>query len=137
MASSGIINATIVAIRIGGTKITNQLSAELNITMEPRESLNKDSNGWRARFSGAKSWEMSGEAEFAPDAAEGFEELFDAFLDGTEVTLLFTTSVSGDKQFGGAAVITNLTQSAGVEENVNMSYSFAGNGAIAKTSVIS
>ncbi len=133
MASTGIINATIVAIKVGATKINNALSAELNITMEPRESLNKDSGGWRARFSGAKSWEMSGEAEFAPDATYGLEELFDALLAGTSLTMLFTTDVTGDTQFGGSAVITNLTKSAGVEENVQISYTFAGNGAIAKT----
>jgi len=136
MASAGIINATIVHITVGRVKINHQLSAELNITMEPRETLNKDSNSWRGRARGAMSFELSGEAEMAPDAALGFEQLFNAFAANQSVNIAFTTAVTGDKEYKGTAVITNLTQSAGVEENVNISYSFAGNGAIAKATIV-
>lgn len=135
MSSTGIINATLVAIQVGGTKISNQMSAELSISMEPRESLNKDSGGWRNRFSGAKSWEMSGEAEFAPDAAYDFETIFQAFLTGDAVAVEFTTDVSGDKKYHGNALFTSLSKSAGVEENISFSYTLSGSGAIASATV--
>ncbi len=135
MASEGIINATLVHIQVGKVKISNQLSAEMNITMEPRETLNKDSQSWRGRQKGAMSFEMSGEAEFAPDAAFAIDALHDAFVAGTAVGVVFTTNVTGDRQYYGDAVISNLTMSAGVEENVQISYTFAGSGAIAKNNV--
>lgn len=135
MASTGIINATILAITVGGTKIDVQLSADLSISKDPRTSINKDSGGWEETYGGKKSWEMSGEAEYKPDATEGYSELFAAFIADTEVTLDYTTAVSGDSHYTGVAQVTKLDLSGGVEENGKMSYSFKGNGAIAEATV--
>ena len=135
MATTGTVNGTILAIYVGSTKIDTQLDASLSISHEPRTGINKDSGGWEETRPGKKSWEMSGESEFAYDATEGFDQLFDALIAGTEVTLKFSTEVTGDTAYSGAAQITKLESSAGVEEDVKYSYSFKGNGAITKSTV--
>jgi len=127
------INATILAIHVDGTKITHQLSAEFKVSMTMRESLTKDNTGYKAKFPGPRDWEMSGEAEFAYDAANGYDDLFAAL--GSEVELTFTTSVTGSVQYIGDALLTELTMSAGVEENSKMSYTFLGSGAVAKQTI--
>lgn len=127
------INATILAIKFGGTKITHQLQAEFKCSMQMRESLTKDNTGYKAKFPGPRDWEMSGEAEFAYDAAKGFDDLFDAL--GTEVEVIFTTSITGTTQYTGNVMITELSVSAGVEETSKYSYTFQGSGAVAKSTV--
>jgi len=135
MASTGIINATLLAVYVGAVKIDVQTSASLLITQSPRKSLNKDSAGWEANYSGAKSWELSGDAEYKADATEGFSELFAAMIAGTEVTVKLSTAVSGDKEYSGTAQITKLDMSGGVEENGSISYSFTGSGALAPATI--
>lgn len=135
MATTGTVNATILAIYIGAVKMDVQLNADLSLSHDPRVSINKDSAGWEGTRSGKKSWEMSGEAEMQYDATQGMEELFDALIAGTELTLQFSTEVSGDTRLSGVAQVTKLDISAGVEEDVNFSYAFKGNGALAKTTV--
>jgi predicted secreted protein len=135
MATTGTINATLLAIWVGAVKMDVQLNCDLSISHDPRVSINKDSAGWEGTRSGKKSWEMSGESEMQYDATQGMEELFDALIAGTELTLQFSTEVTGDVRLSGVAQVTKLDISAGVEEDVNFSYAFKGNGAIAKTTV--
>lgn len=135
MATTGVINGTIIAITIGGTKITNQLSASLSVTHDVRTWINKDSAGWEASGAGKKGWEMSGEANLALDAAYGMDDLYDAMIAGTEVSIDWTTGVSGDYHFSGTAQVTKLESAPGVEETTNYSYGFKGNGALTKATV--
>jgi predicted secreted protein len=125
------INASILAITFAGTKITHQLNAELKASMTMRESLTKDNDGYKAKFPGARDWELSGESEVALDAAKGFEELYDAFIDGSAVAVEFITSLTGDTGWSGNALLTELSMTAGVEDNVKMTYTLRGSGAVA------
>ena len=127
------INATILAIKFDGTKITHQLQAEFKCSMQMRESLTKDNTGYKAKFPGPRDWEMSGEAEFAYDAAQGFAALYAEL--GNEVEVIFTTSVTGTVQFKGDVLLTELNITAGVEETSKISYTFLGSGAIAKETI--
>jgi len=127
------INATILHIKVDGTKITHQLNADFKVSTSMRESLTKDNSGYKNKFPGKKDWELSGEAEIALDAAYGWEELFDAFMAGGTVELTFTTDVATTTQFIGDCIITELSTSAGVEENARVSYTFTGNGTLVKS----
>lgn len=129
MATAGIVNGTIQHITIGGVKIDLQLSAELKISMTPRESRTKDSGSFATRFAGIKDAEISGEAEIASDATYGIVQLFDAWLAGTALTIAFK-GASGDAVYTGSGYVMELGGSAGVEENAKLSYTFAINGAI-------
>ena len=135
MATAGTINGTILAIYIGGTEIDKQLSASFSFSHEPRESITKDDGGWGTKRPGKKSWEASGDAETAFDATEGYDELSTALINGTALTLLFSTEVSGDTTFTGTAYITKFDVEAGVEEDSKISYAFAGSGLPTKGTV--
>jgi predicted secreted protein len=130
------INATIVYLAFGAAKITHQLSADFKASLAMRESLTKDNDGYKAKFPGARDWEMTGEAEVAYDAAQGFEELFDAFMAGTVGVIDFVTDLTGETGFTGNAIITDLSITAGVEDNAKMTYTFKGSGAIAPIVVV-
>lgn len=129
MATTNVVNGTIQHITIGGVKIDLQLSAEMKISMTPRESRTKDSGSFAVRFSGIKDVELSGEAEIATDATYGYVQLFDAWLAGTKLTIAFK-GASGDAVYTVSGYVQELGQSAGVEENAKLTYTFAGDGGI-------
>jgi len=129
------LNATILHINFDGVKITHQLNAELKVSTTMRESLTKDNDGYKGKFPGAKDWELSGEAEIALDAAKGMEDLYDAFMAGDEVDVIFTTAVTGSTKWSGKVLITELSINAGVEETATMTYSLMGSGALAAGTV--
>jgi predicted secreted protein len=128
MASTGVINGTLLAIYVGAVKIDVQKSCTVSMSHDVRTYINKDSAGWENAAAGKKSWEMSGEADFKIDATYGLSQLFTAYVSGTEVALKFQTAVSGDGYLYGNAQVSKLDWSAGTEETGTMSYAFKGNG---------
>jgi hypothetical protein len=133
MATTGILNGTLVAIYVGSAKVDLQLQADLKLTMAPRESRTKDTGSFVNRFDGIRDFEISGESEYATDATYGFAQLFAAWLSGTELTVAYKTGVSGDPILTGKAYVTELSASAGVEENARISYTLTGNGKLTKS----
>jgi len=133
MATTGLINGTLLAVYIGAAKIDLQTSAELKLTMTPRESRTKDSTAYASRFDGIRDWEISSEIEIAADATYGITQLMAAWLADTKLSIAFKTCVSGDMILGGDAYIQEISQSAGVEENATASITFTGDGELSKT----
>jgi len=135
MATAGIVNATLIGIYVGTSKIAMATSGSLSINQALRTSINKDDGGWEKSFGGARSWNMSGDSEFAFDSTYGPSQLADAIIAGTKLTLKFSTEVVGDIKFSGEAYIETFEISGGAEENATYSYSFKGTGAITKATV--
>ena len=131
MATAGTLNGTIIAITIGGTKIEKQLGASFSFSHEPRTSITKYDASWETSRPGKKSWEASGEAE-NDFGSTVLDSLLAALIAGTEVTIDFTTDVSGDTEYTGTALVTKFDVDAGVEEDSKVSYSFKGTGAPTK-----
>lgn len=129
MATTGTVNGTIIAIYVGGTKIEKQLSASFSFSHEPRTSINKDDASWETSRPGKKSWECSGESEVDEASTVAMSTLLNALINGTVLSLEYTTEVSGDTVFSGNALVTKYDKEAGVEEDAKVSYSFKGSGA--------
>jgi predicted secreted protein len=129
------INATILYIMHGGNKISNQLNAELKVSMSMRESLTKDNDGYKAKFPGPRDWEMTCEAEVAYDSDYGFVDLFEAFEEGEPVEVIFTTTITGSARYKGDAIITELSKSAGVEDNARINVTLMGSGGVSTEAV--
>jgi predicted secreted protein len=135
MPTLGIVNATLIGIYVGTTKIANCKSGSLSLSQSFRTSTNKDDLGWEKNLPGARSWSISGDAEFAFDAAYGAEDLVTAINDRTELTLKFSTEVATDMRFTGAAYCESFELSGGAEENASYSFGFKGTGALTKEAV--
>jgi len=135
MATTATLNATDIKIMVSGTAITNIESADLEITMSPRETTTRDSEGWEEKDTGKKNWKMSGSSKFSFDAAYGFSDLFSLLINGTKVEVIFTTNETGDDEYTGDAFITSLKQSGGVEDTQKYDFSIDGTGALAESQV--
>jgi predicted secreted protein len=133
MATSGVINGTLMAIYINGSKVCSLLSNGFTITGATREVANKDSGNWASKASGRNSWSAQGSAHFEFAPTYGFPSLFTAISNGTLLGVVTKTGVSGDKYYSGMAYLTDL--SPDFPDNDNSSYSFTldGTGALTQS----
>lgn len=141
MATSGVINGTLLRIYRGGTAIAYATSCTLSISRDIRETLSKDSpgNGWRTISLGQKSATMSTEA-FYTDAGDSTAnvqppDLFDDLDNGTPYLLRFSTEVSGDTYYETTGYLTQLEFTGPVEDNSTMSATWELTGALTKGTV--
>lgn len=124
MATTGIINGTNLLVYVGGTAITHSTSASISFSMETRDASTKDSDGYREILEGQRSFTIEAEAMTALDAAQGFEELFAAWVARTALTIKFGTADSGDQFYQGTGYCTSLSMDSGVEDSSTFSASF-------------
>jgi len=135
MATTGLMNGTDVIMYIDGVAIANSTNNSLSWSMEGREATTKDSGGHSEMLEGLRSWEMGVEAFEALDATKSFEELFDLINTRDKISVVLSTKISGDVQYFGAAFVTNIEQTSGVEETITFSASLTGTGALKKANV--
>ena len=139
MATTGKINTTLLRIYTGtapGTAITHSTDASLTFSMATRDATTKDSAGWEEVLEGLRSWEMSGTAMLAWDAANGVDELSTIAIARTATTIRFSTNVTGDTVWSGSGYITSLEKaSPGQEETANYSFTFKGTAVLTQATV--
>ena len=135
MATTGVINGTLLGVYIGGTLIAKSTSCTLNIVHNTRNTSSKDSSGWEEALGAMRSWTVSGDFLDAEDAAYRFDDLFSLINNRSVVTLKFSSEVSGDKYYTGSALLTSLDREAPMEDNVSGAYSFKGTGALSEATV--
>ena len=144
MAATSIMNSTDVVIQIsedGGTTydiIGRATSASLSVSMETRDTTNKDSAGWQENLEGLKSWSLSGDGLVTYSISGDFDtpdDLFTLLSNRTLVKVKFGSATTGEIDYTGDAYLVSYEQEAGVEENVTYSFGFTGTGVLTQASV--
>ena len=130
--TNGYVNGTITKILVGGAAIEEQIEAVFNFTRELIPFLNKSTGGYTKYEYGKAEWSVTGKAHLRYDATVGYETLLDALINKTKLSIAFTTSVSGDIELQGEALIDSLGETTGTEDGVEFDYSFKGSGAPVK-----
>ena len=133
--TTGIINGTDVGLYIGSSKIANSKSCSISITHSPRRSHNKDTGGYEVGRPGAISWSINQDGEFAFDAAYGAEDLIEAILDRTKLTIKMSTEDSGDFRLTGDIYLDSFEWNAGSEEDATFSISGSNASALTKETI--
>ena len=138
------MNSTDVVIQISeddGTSydiIGRATSASLSVSMETRDTTNKDSAGWQQNLEGLKSWSLSGDGLVTYSISGDFDtpdDLFTLLSNRTLVKVKFGSATSGEIDYTGDAYLVSYEQEAGVEENVTYSFGFTGTGVLTQASV--
>lgn len=124
MATTGIVNGTLLTLQNGGVVIGGTTSHSLSNSMETRDATTKSSSGNEEVLEGLKSREVGFEGFVAWDEANGFEEL-EAILEArTQQTLILSTEVVGDPRWTYTAYLTSIDLEAGVEDSITYSGTF-------------
>ena len=138
------MNSTDVVIQISeddGTTydiIGRATSASLSVSMETRDTTNKDSAGWQENLEGLKSWSLSGDGLVTYSISGDYDtpdDLFTLLSNRTLVKVKFGSATSGEIDYTGDAYLVSYEQEAGVEENVTYSFGFTGTGVLTQASV--
>jgi predicted secreted protein len=132
MATTGIVNGTLLTIKVGGSTLLNSTSASLSLTLDTPEATTKDSGGFQDLIAGVKSGEISFEGLVAYDSGSGVQigDISDELISGTSVSWEFSTDVSGDDKYSGNGFISSIEITADMEAPVSYS------GTIVTTGVI-
>lgn len=129
--TAGKMNGTDLAFYVDGALIGHATEGSISVSEEPRDTTTKQSGGWRELAEGLRSWSGSTSHFHAEDATVNVDDLYAHILARTSVEVLFSTEQTGDKRWSGTARVTSVEVSAGVEDNVTLSVSFEGTGALA------
>jgi TP901-1 family phage major tail protein len=135
MASTGIINGTDLLIKVDTKVIARLTSNDFNLERETKDVTTKTSAGWRDILVYKKSFSFSANGfyeEKTGSTYKFFEDLYDACIAGTAVTVKVGSTVTGDVYYSGTAYIKSIKQGAPVEDTVTYTVSFEGTGALTK-----
>jgi len=135
MATTGKFNGTDILVYVDGVAVAHATSHTLNISANMIDATTKGSAGWTDVLPGLRDWSIDCEGLVAYDAAEGFDEAFDDLSARTQVVVKFSTEETGDTRYTGNAYVSDLSQSAPLEDVVSMSLTFNGDGALSKETV--
>lgn len=153
--NDNLIKGSDVLIWVGDKTIGFSQSMTISMSGEATAVSNKSAgNGWQSNILASRSWTASSDAVYAVDVYStecSYEDLYDAYINGTSVTLSWgvnqnagaTTGrvadvdkANGWKKSGtyytGSAIITNLELSASNDDSASYSVEFTGSGAITK-----
>ena len=136
MATQGIFNGSLLVVKVGGVAVAHSTSCSLSVSTDLPDATTKDSGGWAAQIQGLRSWSVSTDGlAVIESAAAGVnvEDLFSSVSSRTDVTLTFSTFVSGDKIWTGTAAVESLDFTGDMESPATYSASFTGTGALVMT----
>ena len=128
MATAGVINGTNLRFYVGGDVVGHATSCTMSLSMEIRETLDKDSvsgyaGGAAGQRSGSLSFEGLGSEDIVLNAADvaSMATLLTQFSSDTAFAWKFTTDATGDVSVTGNGLISDISISAAVEENATLS----------------
>jgi len=135
MATTGKFNGTDILVYVDDVAVAHATSHTLNINAEMIDATTKSSSGWKDVLPGLRDWSVDGEGFVAFDATEGVEESITDLTNRTQVTLKFSTEVTGDSRWTGSAYVSSISINAPLEDVVSYSLSFTGDGALTQETI--
>jgi len=121
-----IFNGTNLGVYIGGTLIAAAQDVSLSLSMETIDITTKDSAGYRELLAGLRSGSMScnGLIDYVDASNKDVTDLYAAWEARTELTLKFSSEITGDTSFSASGFLTSLEQSGGTEDTATYSATF-------------
>ena len=129
MATTGVVNGTIVQLKIGGTAIANLMSHDESFNTAMRDITTEDSAGDSESAPGLRSADISSKFLFVEGASEGFSACMTAYQAGTKLTLVSGSTVTGDTKITSSAYITTIKKTNPKDANVEIDVTFKVTGA--------
>jgi predicted secreted protein len=131
-------NGTKLRIYTGASPVAIEMETdcELDFNASAVTFRNKDSGNWREILAGAgeltADWNFNFHADISGSASNNFEELYDALVAGTLVTVKAATTETGWMTLSGSFKVTNLKITAADSEDVEGSCSLMSASALTK-----
>jgi predicted secreted protein len=128
-------NATDLLVYVGAIPIAHSTSATITIDVDLPDATTKDSAGWADHIAGVRNWSIDFDGLVDYAASYGVEELFNNLLNRNVLTVKWSSTQVGGTYLTGQASVSNLTQTADMEQPVSYSGTFTGKGALSMVAV--
>lgn len=135
MPSTGVMNGNVIELHFGGTEFAHAEAHTISKSVAMIDITTKDSNGFEEVMPGLISTEISVNGLFAEDAGYGYTDLETISESGASVTVLETSTVTGDVTYSWTAYVSNLTKTAGKDDKVGFDCTLKPTGARTKGTV--
>jgi TP901-1 family phage major tail protein len=125
-----VIKGLEVLLWVGNNKVGGQRGASLSMSADEIDITHKDNDGYKAYLAGLKEWSISCDGlVFTSDA--GYNALFDAFIDGTEVEIQLKNE-AGTFAYQGKVAIASMDFDAQYDDALTYSCELRGAGPLTK-----
>lgn len=135
MATTGIVNGTLIKIKLGGSAIANLKSNSEALKRDLIEITTKDSGGDAEFMYGKFGATYDFELLFEEGATNGYSTLFAAMRAKTELAADITSAVSGDKHYTSTVLIGSLNRTEPLEDATGVTGTFTVTGAVTEGTV--
>lgn len=136
----GAINGTTMLLLVDGVAVAGAKSNSIHWDQNLMDTSSKSSGGWATHKPGQRSWGGSCDSWYDPTSTLSTEQLFDLINTRDETAVLEVAQIDGTgggEVYRGVASIDHLEMTMEMEAPVAVSFSFVGNGAPAKGTVVS
>ena len=127
-----VFNATLLGVYVEGTLVAAAQDVSVSMSVETIDVTTKESGGYRELLGGLRSatFSVNGLVDYTEATNESTADLATRLLARTEVTLKFSTEVTGDQSVSAEAICTSLELSGGTEDTATYSATFEATGTV-------
>lgn len=130
MATTGNLDGRLLRIKIDGNTVACAKECTLNMERDLLDSSCKDGAGNKSHISGLFGWSIDVSALVDFSATVGVTDLGTAIINGTQLTAVFETGVSGDTSWTGTVDLSSLSITSANGAIVEYSGTMQGTGAL-------
>ena len=131
-----LVKGTDLRIFIGGNKIINEQTCDIELSTSMIETSSKDSGEWATAIPGRKSWGLSATFQVDyddPATTTTYDIIQAAWFAGTSLTVVFKTLASGAVVLTGQAFVESMPVKSGDQTIATCDLKLKGTGTLVPT----
>lgn len=136
------VNGTILKMYVSGSpdkKIANVKDISFSVSTKEIDVTDDDSLGWAEYLGGLRSWTAKATQNVdlkTPTGKEGTTDLITKVMARTLVDFTFTTLLTGDTEFSGSALLTDVSPSRSAEGAITATIDMLGSGPFVVATIV-
>jgi predicted secreted protein len=131
-----LVQGTDLRVFIGGNKIINEQTCDIELSTSMIETSSKDSGDWATAIPGRKSWGLSAtfQVDYAdPASTTTYDIIQAAWMAGTSLTCVFKTLATGATVLTGQAYVESMPIKSGDQTIATCDLKLKGTGTLTPT----
>jgi predicted secreted protein len=131
-----LVQGTDLRVFIGGNKIINEQTCDIELSTSMIETSSKDSGDWATAIPGRKSWGLSAtfQVDYAdPATTTTYDIIQAAWFAGTSLTVVFKTIAPGATILTGSAYVESMPVKSGDQTIATCDLKLKGTGTLVPT----
>lgn len=131
-----LVKGTDLRVFIGGNKIINEQTCDIELTASMIETSSKDSGDWATAIPGRKSWGISATFQVDyddPATTTTYDIIQAAWFAGTSLTVAFKTLATAGTVLTGSAFVESMPVKSGDQTIATCDLKLRGTGVLTPT----